>query len=501
LSNAADGLAGRSLNALAWGYLGAAFRAGSAFIVQVCLARLLGPVAFGQANAALLVASLGWLLAEGGFGAALVQRAQHDDRAVGFAITCIGVTSLVLALSGVLLADRLAGALGDASLAPLLAAAALLVPIQALSSISASLLRRDLRYRRLQTIQLGSYVLGYGVGGIAAALSGAGAWSLIIAFGLQSVMALFASYAATRHTLRPTLIVDRPLLKVGLGVSAANVANWAIENLDRVLIVRWWGAATLGAYVAAGNLARAPATLLGGAMSSVALAAGARVQFDHRRLGRGYLVMLAAVAMVAVPLFAWLAMNALAVIGLVFGNRWTAAGPLLAAWAMAMPFHVALLLTGPTLLATGAAQVEWRVQLVAAACMAAVLGLGAGQPITVIVWLVPLVYALRCGLLYRALAQRIGLATRSTLAALAGAGLLAALVAVVCLVTRLLVTPGWLQLLVSATATIGASLALLRWQARWLLSADLRAALLGHADTLPIAARVCQFSRLNKDVP
>jgi lipopolysaccharide exporter len=501
LSDAADGLAGRSLTALAWGYLGAVFRAGAAFVVQVCLARLLGPVAFGQANAALLVAGLGWLLAEGGFGAALVQRATHDDRAVGFAITCIGSMSVALALLGVVMADQLASALGDATLAPLLQVSALLVPIQALSNIPISLMRRDLRNRRLQAIQLGGYVFGYGVGGIAAAFSGAGAWSLIIACCLQTVIVLGFSYSATRHTLRPTFTVDRPLLQVGLGVTAANVANWVNESLDRVLITRWWGTAALGGYVAAGNLARAPANLLGGALSSVALAAGARVQFEPERLCRGYLVVLAMVATVSFPLFAWLAVNAVTVIGLVYGSQWAASGPLLIAWAIAMPFYVILLLTGPTLLASGASQVEWSRQLLAAALMAAALAFGADQPITVVVWLVPLIYALRCSLLYCALAQRIGLLTRRTRAALSGAGLLAVLVTGVSLTTRLLVTPVWLQPLFSAGLAVALALALLRWQASWVLSADLRDALRAHADGLRLAGAICRFARLNKGMP
>ena len=97
--------------------------------------------------------------------------------------------------------------------------------------------------------------------------------------------------------------------------------------------------------------------------------------------------------------------------------------------------------------------------------------------------------------------QRIGLLTRRTRAALSGAGLLAVLVTGVSLTTRLLVTPVWLQPLFSAGLAVALALALLRWQASWVLSADLRDALRAHADGLRLAGAICRFARLNKGMP
>ena len=60
-------LAQRTVTALLWTYGGAVGRVLSQLVVQLLLARFLGPEAFGQAAAALLVHGLGWIFAEAGF--------------------------------------------------------------------------------------------------------------------------------------------------------------------------------------------------------------------------------------------------------------------------------------------------------------------------------------------------------------------------------------------------------------------------------------------------
>lgn len=491
-----DELVRSGLKALGWGYIGALGRAIAALVVQVALARILGPEDFGRANAALLLLTLGWLLGEGGFGIALIQRKQLDDQVVGVALSYVLLLSAMVACVASLTADLVAVWLGDPSMKPLLWLAAALVPLQALSSIPISLMRRELRFRRLQFLQLGAYILGYGLCGVAAALAGLGAWSLLVAYGIQSCFLLISCSLSTHHTMRLAWKRDSSLWSVGSGVSAANLINWAVENLDRLLVTRWWGTAALGAYTAAGSLARAPATFLVGSLSSVALAAGAQIQDDLQRLGRGYRIALAISCLVAVPLFALLGWHAQAVMSLVYGERWAAAAPLLTAMAAAMPFCVALLLTGPILLATGAAHVEWRVQLLAGILLAGGLALGAGWPIGVIVWLVPATYALRWLLMYGALTRRISLPWRATVTSVRGGIGLGVVAILVSWLLTSLFGPNWVAVSASTLLTLVLALALVRFRVRWLLDVELRQALLQHSGVHRHLQMVCCFARL-----
>ena len=89
-------LAQRGAQALSWNWAGGAARALVQFAAQVVLARLLGPEAFGQAAAVLLVVGVGWLVAEAGMGAALIQQAQLSDEDVGFALGRVLLMSMVV---------------------------------------------------------------------------------------------------------------------------------------------------------------------------------------------------------------------------------------------------------------------------------------------------------------------------------------------------------------------------------------------------------------------
>jgi len=407
----------QSLRALLWSYGGAIVRALAQLVIQLLLARLLGPAAYGQAMAVFLVLALGWLMAEGGFGAALVQKQDlqpaHIRHALGWVLLIAGATGLGVALA----APWLAAWLGDATLQPLLQASGLLIPLQALSNIPASLLKRELNLRQAQFIQVGGYILAYGVCGVGLAWAGAGAWSLVLAFGLHSLLVLAGSQAALPAALRvwrPSWRGHAELRRYGLQITGTNLINWAIENLDRLLISRYWGAAALGAYAAAANLSRAPANLLVSSAQSVSFASAARLQDDLPALRRAYLGALQLCGLVAWPLFLWLAVHAHSVVQLLYGQRWQAAGPLFAAFCTALPLYALLAISGPVLWAVDAVRAELRAQAVCLLVLCGGLLLSIGFPLAQVVWgLVP-VYALRLALVLRPLSLRLQLPWRHT---------------------------------------------------------------------------------------
>ena len=77
----------RSFTALKWNYIGAFARSGSQFVIGIILARLLGPEPFGLVAVALLVISLGALIADFGLASALVQRKNVSREDIRFIFT------------------------------------------------------------------------------------------------------------------------------------------------------------------------------------------------------------------------------------------------------------------------------------------------------------------------------------------------------------------------------------------------------------------------------
>lgn len=497
-------LARRSVQAVFWSYLGAGGKIAAQLVIQILLARMLGPSVFGQYAAVLVVIGFGWLFADSGFGAALVQKKDIDDNDVGYALGWVLLLSVVTGAAIMGLSPWLAKALGDSALMfPLLVCGPIIV-LQALSNISTSLMRRNLDMKRSQIIQLIAYVVGFGVVAVVLAQQGAGVWSLVIGFLVQTLISLIAGYWVVRHTLVPRLEGDAGLRKFGFSVLGTNLANWAIDNLDRFLIGRQWGIAALGAYSAASNLSRVPVTLLVSSFQSVVLSSASRVQDDHDRLRRGFSAVLSLVSVVTFPLAAVLALKADFVIHTLYGDQWEQAGMLFAAFCVALPSYVLLSVTGPTLWAVGAAASEFKVQLFTAFVLLTGLLLLAGQPLAAAIWLIPCVYLFRFLLVYRVLGQRIGLANRQTLQAITGGLVLTAIVICIELATTQLApnlsNPLLLNAAQGALHAI-ACLTILRLAPRFFMGTELCTMLVNRRAESKVARVACQIISLKAPAP
>ncbi|MBV8502326.1 MAG: oligosaccharide flippase family protein [Paucibacter sp.] len=501
MTHGASTLAARSLRAVVWSYLGAGMRICAQLVIQVGLARQLGPAAFGQASTVLLVMGLGWLLADAGFGSALIQKEQLQDDDLAFALGWVVLLSTLIGVLTYGLSPWLAGLLNDPALVPLVRACAVLIPLQALSNIPLSLLRRDLDMKRQQLLSVGTYVLGMGVVGFSLAVAGLGAWALVVGFGVQLALTLALGFRLAPFPLRLRLHhANTAFRNFGLSVLATNLANWSIESLDRLLVGRFWGLKSLGEYAAAGNLARAPASVLVGTLQAVVFSSTSRAQSDREQVRRGFVAVLCLVALVSTPLFCFLAVQSAFVVQLLYGPSWSSAAPLFAALCLSIPSYAVLSIAGPTLWGLGAARSEFQVQLLIAVATFGGYAALAGWPLAEAVWLVPVLSLIRSILIVRALLPRLNLSVRHVLHACAGGAALAIAAALMAGAGLMLAPSPWTSVLVSAGLSALACTAVLRAAGRHLLVAELRSVMIQRAAGSVWARRACGWLGLQPGV-
>ena len=268
-----------AVTALKWNYLGIAARAGSGLLIGIVLARLLGPKPFGIVAVATLVVSLCNLLADFGFGSAVVQKSSLSKEDVRFSLTVQLALGCVLALVCFVLARPLARAFHSQELVGVIRALALVFPLQALGQTSSSILRRQLQFRPLQTAQIASYLFGYLGIGLPLAYLGFGVWALVLAQLGQTTVASVLLFRAAPHCLSLSLrCPDRAAITCfGAKVIGTNIVNWAILNLDNAFIGRTLGTVPLGLYSRAYNLAGTPFALVCG-LQEVLFPASSRMQ-------------------------------------------------------------------------------------------------------------------------------------------------------------------------------------------------------------------------------
>lgn len=430
-------LAKISINAAIWNFAGGGGRAIAQLFIQVALARILGPEVFGQYAIVLAVLGIGWLIADSGFGAALIQKTEINDADVGYALAWVLVVAAISGGTIAFAANEIAVLFSAPQLVPVFRATGLLVVLQAVSNIPASLMRRALDAKRLQLIQLTSYVFGFGLIGITLAIHGWGIWSLIASFLTQTLISTVAMYCCVLHTLRPRLRGDPSLRNFGFSVVLTNAANWAIENLDRMVVGKIWGMPALGAYSVTINLSRAPVGMLVGAVQSVVFASGSKVKEDLPKLRRGYLAMLGALMLVALPLFSLLGLAAHTVIDVVYGERWNDAAPLFQAFAVSTPLYIITAVTGPLLWSVGKVGKDLRIQIFVVSALMAAFWIASDLPLSTAVWLIPALYLIRAVLIVGALAQEIDLRAAGILQALRGGILISISAALVWFLTGL----------------------------------------------------------------
>lgn len=491
---ASDDVHQGSREALLWSSVGAMVRLLAQLGIQVMLARVLGPVAFGEFAAVLVIVGIGWLLAERGLGAALIQKAVLSERDLGYSLAWTLIISGIIGLGVMLLASQFAWLLGDPGLATMLLGCSVLIPLQALSNLPSSLMQRNLDMKRLQLIQLGAYVVAYGGVGLALAHHGAGGWSLIVAFGVQLSLNLMAGWACTRFPLRLRLRGDPVMRNFSAGVLATNLANWAVVGLDLAIVGRQWGITALGEYNVAANLSRVPATLIVYSVQSVAFATASRLQQDNLRLRHGLLTVLSMTGLMTFVPCALLAVHADLVIGLIYGESWASAAPLFAAFCVGTPFFALLAVTSPILWAVGDPASELRVQIVTAVALVGALMLLGGKSLAIAVWCIPLIYAVRFALTYRVLAQRIGLQHTHAIRALAGSAALALIAVAASQAVTAIAGSGLHAQLGAIMAGIAAAAATLRLMPDALIGPAFRDALLAQVPYSRLARLLCRYA-------
>ena len=353
------------VTAVKWSTISTIARFALQLLAQVVLARTLGPDIFGVFAIGMVVLTFANFVSGFGFSWSLLQRTTLHDDDVRFAWTWQLIVGLLTMLALYLLAPLLSGYFREPRAEAVLQWLSLACLLTAAAAPATDLLQRDLNFRAIGLIQVGSYGAGYVVVGLPMALLGWGASSLVAAWLVQAAVLLLASYAAKPHPLRPLLWYAGAASAIGTGkaVFFTNIVNWLLNNMDRVLIGRMLNAQALGLYNVAYNLATMPNTLLLGALQPAFLAAGARLQDERERLGRAYFQMLATILVLALPAFVFLALVSADLVRLLYGPQWSEAAWVLAILFLSMPAYVVWGLSTPVLWNTGRKHYEFALQL------------------------------------------------------------------------------------------------------------------------------------------
>jgi PST family polysaccharide transporter len=299
------------------------------------LARYLAPNEYGVVMAAVIVATTASSATTFGVGIYLVanpeiSRAERFHASCWFLATGVAALLATMLLAGPL--ERWSGAPGLARFLPVLILSTFLERIY---YVPERILVRNLRFRRLS---LGSAAgeLTYTVVTITCAAYGAGAMAIAWGSLARSVVRFAAVVPAVdiREWLQPHrlhLATLRGVVGHGVSVSVATILAFGVRRWDNLLISRYFGAGSMGAYNYAYNLADTPATAIGDQLSDIVAASFPHV--DQRRRAEALVNACTLVSMILFPLSIGLAAVAPTVVATFFDPRWSDVAAMLMALA------------------------------------------------------------------------------------------------------------------------------------------------------------------------
>lgn len=326
-TESAGGLAGDVGRGIAWSTVSnLVLRLGS-LATGIVLARLLSPEQFGVYAVALTVQAILMTLADLGLSADLIRTPDPERKkaTVGtLGLVTGGIMTVVMATT----AHQFAGIMGSPQAGDVILLLSFTLLLGGAGVVPLAMMQRRFEQKKLLVISIVDFIIGTAIT-FAFLLTGWGVISLAIGRVAAQCVSLVLQFILAKE--RPRYGFDRelvgPILRFGLPIAGANMLSWSLLNIDNVVISRVAGPVSLGFYVLAFNVSSWPMTAIGQVIRSVSLPAFARSEDRSRALTTATALTWA----VAFPAGAFLAVLSGPLIEFVYGAKWAAAAPVLAA--------------------------------------------------------------------------------------------------------------------------------------------------------------------------
>jgi O-antigen/teichoic acid export membrane protein len=330
MSESAAGLRSAIRGGLAWNATSQIVLQVTRIAVAVLLARLLAPHDYGIAAMVLVFASLVLVFADMALGAALIQRPTltEADRSTAFWMTI--TAGAVFTVAGIALSWPLAAFYQEPEVRDLCIVLSFSFLITAVGATQRALLVRDMQFRSLEIRLMSSTLVGAAAAAVLALL-GAGPWAIIGQQLAQAVVSTVLLWVAS--SWRPRLLFSRASLRNLGGFSSWLVGHRLLyylhRNADNILIGRFLGAASLGAYSLAYNVMLVPFSRIAAPVQKVLAPAFARLQNEPQQIAAAWISATRILGAIAIPALAGLVVVAPDFVHVVLGERWSQATPLI----------------------------------------------------------------------------------------------------------------------------------------------------------------------------
>lgn len=322
------------------------------------LARILSPEDFGLIAMVTALTGLVEVFKDVGLGIATVQRKDITHREISSLFWINVGVGCLFALTFVALSPAISWFYEDDRLVAITLPLATTLLWGGMVVQHEALLSRQLKQGHLAFIRMTATLLS-SIGGILLAFYGFGYWALVIREVARSLIYLLGVWWICgwmpSMVLRPREVSG--FLNFGRDLTFTHVVMAIIGKIDGVLVGKFFGPVSLGAYRQAQNLIMAPLEQFNTPIFSVAQPALSRLQSEPDRYRRYYQRVVGFVAMVTMPLGVFVAAYPTEITLVILGEKWIQAAPFLGVFAVAVAVRPTIATTAIVLVTLGRAKV------------------------------------------------------------------------------------------------------------------------------------------------
>ncbi len=297
--------------------------------IGIFLARLLSPTEFGLLGMITVFTGFMQLFNDFGFGAALIQKEQIDNKDLNSVFWFNLLTGLVFFMLLFWVSNLIADFYKTPQLVELIRWVALIFILQALTYVQQTLFRKNLDFKTIFLVELFGMLAGGGTA-LILAYFGFGVYSLIVQLLVNSLITVVSLwlFSSWRPAFEFSVERIKNLLGYSLPLMGSSILGYVLGNLDKLLIGRFLGNQSLGLYSRAYSLMVFPVGQISGVISQVMFPSLAQIQTDKNRIKEIYLKMNRIISFVTFPLMGLGFLLAEPFVLFVLGEQWREMIPL-----------------------------------------------------------------------------------------------------------------------------------------------------------------------------
>ncbi len=294
------------------------------FGANIVLARRLSSEDFGVVGLLTVFVALAGTILDAGLGTALIQKKDPEkiDYSTVFVFN-IAISSLLYATI-FLAAPFIADYYDKAILTDILRVQSIILFVNAFRIIQYNILIKQLQFKRLTLVDIGSALTGSAIG-VALAYTGFGVWSLVInniAYSL--VFTIVINLMATwRPSLQFSYKAFKQLFSFGGLVLVSNLIDTLYKNIQNLIVGKVFSISELGYYSQAKKLEEVPVMGVSSAINSVLFPVYSNLQDDKKVLSEKLNKNIDIITFVLPPIMAIVIIIAEPLVEMLYTAKWS----------------------------------------------------------------------------------------------------------------------------------------------------------------------------------